>query len=441
VWQDLMFANFDYPAADPDFVALVEREVRDVARRIGGRPSTAVLCGNSEIEQQAAMLGLDPALGRTGLWEEPVPRLVAEAGLDAVWVPSAPCGGALPFRPDRGVANYFGVGAYRLPLDDARRAGVRFASECLAFSNVGDDDATALDGVPGDVGADWDFADVRDHYLAELFGVDPLELRVREPARYLELSRAVTGELMAEVLGEWRRESSPCGGAIVLWLRDLAAGSGWGLVDAGGLPKAAWHHVRRALAPVAVWTTDERLGGVAVHVANDGAAPLRALLRVTLWSGVHRVEEAAEELELPAHGCCSLDAEALLGRFVDAAYAYRFGPPAHDAVVATLETVPGVVSQAFRFPAGRPLALHDAAELGLEGSAAPVAGGGVDLTLRTRRLAYGVRIHAPGLTASDDAFSLEPGAVRVVRLRPAAAPTAAPIELSALNLRGRVPVS
>ena len=35
-------------------------------------------------------------------------------------------------------------------------------------------------------------------------------------------------------------------------------------------PKVAYHHLRRALAPVAVWTTDEGLGGIDVHVANDG---------------------------------------------------------------------------------------------------------------------------------------------------------------------------
>ncbi len=286
VWQDFMFANLDYPIADDGFRAAVEREASELLERLAGRPSLAVLCGNSEVEQQAAMLGLDPELGRGELFGELLPAAARAAGADAVYLPSAPCGGELPFRTDRGVANYFGVGAYLRPLDDARLAGVRFASECLAFANVPDERAVEellgeppadaavggprwKAGVPRDVGSGWDFDDVRDHYLEALFGVDPAELRSVEPHRYLELSRAVSGEVMAEVFGEWRRAGSPCGGGIVLWLRDLVPGAGWGLFDHRGVPKVAYHHLRRALAPVALWTTDEGLGGIVVHVAND----------------------------------------------------------------------------------------------------------------------------------------------------------------------------
>ena len=167
---------------------------------------------------------------------------------------------------------------------------MRFAAECLAFANVPDDEAlqplaggvaSAVHhprwkaGVPRDAGAGWDFDDVRDHYLRELFGVDPVALRSTDAERYLELSRAVTGEVMAEVFGEWRRAGSPCGGGLVLWLRDLVPGAGWGVLDHRGEPKVAYHHLRRALAPVAVWITDEGLDGVAVHVANDLPVPLR----------------------------------------------------------------------------------------------------------------------------------------------------------------------
>ena len=289
VWQDLMFANLDYPFVDDAFRGLAEREAVQVVERLAGRPSTAVMCGNSEVEQQVAMLGLDPVLGRDPFYVETLPAIAADAGSDAVVVPSTPFGGDLPFRPDRGIANYYGVGGYRRPLSDARMAGVRFAGECLAFSNLPDDatvdqvDPMGSAGVPRDNGAAWDFADVRDHYLAELHGVDPAALRQDDPERYLALSRAVTGEVMAEVFGEWRREASTCGGGLVLWWRDVVPGAGWGLLDRDGRPKTAFHHLRRTLAPIAVWMTDEGLGGIAVHVANDRPEPLSARLRIALY--------------------------------------------------------------------------------------------------------------------------------------------------------------
>ncbi len=448
VWQDLMFANLDYPFVDDAFRGLAEREAVQVVGRLAGRPSTAVMCGNSEIEQQVAMLGLDPVLGRDPFYAETLPAIAADAGADAVVVPSTPFGGDLPFRPDRGIANYYGVGGYRRPVSDARMAGVRFAGECLAFSNLPDDatvdqvDPMGSAGVPRDNGAAWDFADVRDHYLAELHGVDPAALRQDDPNRYLALSRAVTGEVMAEVFGEWRRQASTCGGGLVLWWRDVVPGAGWGLLDRDGRPKTAFHHLRRALAPIAVWMTDEGLGGIAVHVANDRPEPLSARLRIALYrDGEIPVGGIDVPIELPGHGSAERNIETLLGRFVDASWAYRFGPPAQDLVVASLETLDGdpaqPLSHAVRFPVGRPSSIETASALGLEADVVGEVEESMTVEIRARKLVYGVRFEAPGWVPEDDAFSIEPGHARRIRLRPTEVGT--PFRggrLTAINLAG-----
>jgi beta-mannosidase len=461
VWQDFMFANLDYPLLNEDFRAIVDRELAGVLDLVGGRPSLTVLCGNSEVEQQAAMLGLDPALGRGPFFGDELPTLLERSDVDAAYVPSAPCGGELPFRTDHGIASYYGVGSYLRPLEDTRRANVRFAAECLASSNVPDETTierltgpqSTLDApawktaIPRDAGASWDFEDVRDHYLELLFGVDAGELRRVDQARYLDLSRAVTGEIMAEVFGEWRRGASPCGGGLVLWLSDLVPGAGWGLLDDRGAPKAAYHHLSRALAPIAVWTIDEGLGGVAVHVANDRQTPLRATLRISLYSDFERrVEETRTPVELEPHSQGEWNIESVLGRFVDVSWAYRFGEPAQNLIVTTLEqeTEQGMtmLSQTVRFPAGRPTATEPADRLGLRAQASTHPDGTVKLTVHSDRLAYGVRIHAPGFIADDDAFSVEPGGERSVLLRPRE-PAAELIAgtLSALNLDGRVQIA
>jgi beta-mannosidase len=464
VWQDFMFANLDYPIADERFRASVAREATDVLAALGGRPSLAVLCGNSEVEQQVAMMGLDPSLGRGELFGELLAKLVRASGADALYIPSAPCGGDLPFRPDRGIGTYYAVGCYRRPLEDVRRAGVRFAAECLAFSHVPSEEAIEAmlpqapgqlaghhplwkAGIPRENEADWDFEDIRDHYLGLLFDVDVAELRHVDRARYLELSRALTGEILAEVFGEWRRAGSPCGGGLVLWLHDLLPGAGWGLIDNHGNPKLAYHHLKRMLAPIAVWTVDENLGGVVAHVANDGPAPLIASLRVALYrEREHRVHEARMPVELAPHSQGEWNVEALIGHFVDAAWAYRFGPPAQDTIVVTLEQHEHdggeILSQAVRFPAGRPLEREPPARLGLAAQARPLPDGSMRLTISSRRLAYGVEIHTPGFLTSDDGFSIEPGGERLLTLRPSGTEDSLKdASISALNMSARVKIA
>ncbi len=432
VWQDFMFANLDYPESDDAFMATIAREARQVLAELAARPSLAVLCGGSEVAQQVAMLGLDPRLANGPLYGELLPSLVAEAEVQAPYVPSTPWGGDLPFRPDRGVANYYGVGAYLRPLEDARRSEVKFAAESLAFSNVPDEETVEAvggpvvhtprwkAGVPRDAGAGWDFEDVRDHYLRLLWGVDPVGLRSVDPGRYLELSRHVSGEVMAETFGEWRRAASPCGGALVLWLTDLVPGAGWGLLDNHGRPKVAYWYFRRALSSVAVWSTDEGLGGVVAHVANDRPAPLSATVRIALYRELELpVDEARVEVVLAPHETWSENVEQLLGRFVDISWSYRFGPPAQDVIVLSLEgdDKQRPLAQSFRFPAGRPTRPETATQLGLQASLSGPERDAPTVTVASRRLAYGVRLHVPGYVPLDDAFGVEPGHPRTVELR------------------------
>jgi beta-mannosidase len=454
VWQDFMFANLDYPESDETFMGAVRREAEEVMARLAPRPALAVVCGGSEVAQQVAMLGLDPALAHGPLYGELLPSVVAHAEVDAPYVPSAPWGGDLPFRTDRGVANYYGIGAYRRPLSDARLAQVRFAAESLAFANVPDEEAlTGLSadvsgpvwkaGVPRDAGTGWDFDDVRDHYLGTLFELDPVALRSSDPERYLELSRAVSGEVMAETFGEWRRRDSSCQGALVLWCKDLRPGAGWGVFDHRGEPKVAYHYLRRALAPTAVWSTDEGLGGIAVHVANDRDEPLRVRLRVALYRYFEQlVDEISTDLEIGPHAGWEGNVESLLGRFVDVGWAYRFGPPGQDLVVLSLERDRELISQSFRFPVGHPTVRQPLARIGLRAQLSRAGcGEGATLRVDSTGFAYGVRVHVPGFVPDDDAFGVEPGRGRSLALRSVGEPSWPPPAagfLTAVNVSGRV---
>ncbi len=437
VWQDFMFANLDYPADDPGFLATVTAEAEALVARIGWRSSTAVFCGNSEVEQQASMLGLDRLQWRSPLFGE-VLRAAVRSGSDVPYVPSSPSGGALPFQPGEGVAHYYGVGAYRRPLTDARRADVKFASECLAFANVPDRrtvEALLGDGraasseplwkarVPRDRGVGWDFEDVRDWYLEELFGVDPLALRAADPERYLALGRVVSAEVMAATIAEWRRHGSGCNGALIWFLRDLWAGAGWGVVDSLGRPKAAYWALRRAFAPRALFLTDEGTNGLAAHLVNEAPDPVDGRLRVALYrDGQLPLRSAERAVRVEARGSTRVWAEEVLGAFVDVGYAFRFGPPGHDLVVARWLGAAGqsLAAPAFHFPLGRPARIDPVLQLevrSVESEGRPA------LELTSNRFAQAVSLELEGSAPRDDFFHLEPGVPEVITLDPAGTAT------------------
>lgn len=430
VWQDAMQATFDPPA---EVSELIVREMTELFGAISGNPALTVVSGGSETLQRPEMLGID-----LGDFDMPgidvlLPQTVAEySGVPYVRAsPSPPAdAGDLAIRPDTGVAHWFGVGGYLRPLADVRNAGVRFAAECLAFANPPSDAAVerhfgsaAVAGhhpgwkaeVPRDRGSSWDFEDVRDFYVREVFAEDPFAVRRVDPQRYLELGRLAITEAMVQCFAFWRQPDSRCAGALVLTSKDVRPGAGWGLMDVDGEPKAALQALARVWAPVSVVLTNAGLSGVRIDLYNDTPDALSGELTLIGTNALgHKTVEAARPVSLPGRSSVSFVDSDLSGSFRDLSNSFKFGQPTADGIEATLRV------------AGSPHARRDAlivnprpcqVNSGIRASLSH--GGGTDWLLEVVSdvaLRY-VCIEAPGWTPSDNYFHLISATPYTVRLQ------------------------
>jgi beta-mannosidase len=432
VWQDFMFANMDYPTDDDAFRQSALSEAREQLQGLQARPCLALLCGNSEVAQQAAMWGAPRELWQSEFFDVALAQLCSEWAPGIPYWPSSAHGGSFPHQANTGTTSYYGVGAYLRGIEDARRSALKFASECLAFANV--PPVSTLERMPGglttrvhhpawkarsprDLGAGWDFDDVRDHYLGALFNTDPAKLRSSDHDRYLMLSRIASAETMAAAFAEWRLPGSRCNGALVLFLRDLWAGAGWGLVDDAGVPKACFHGLKRVLQPLAIFLSDEGVNGLCVHAINERGESRQVELELKAWrDGDVLVASSQKAWHLPARSAQSIPCLDLFEHFMDLGYAYRFGPMPCEAVTATLKDPGGTwLAASFHFPGG--LNAQPESDVGLSARAFLRDAQTIELTVCTKRLAQSVHFDLPGFQADDEYFHLEPNRPTPVTLR------------------------
>lgn len=434
VWQDAMLATIDPPDEAADLIC---REMAELLRTHSGNPAIVVVSGGSETLQQPEMLGLDPTAMSLPLLSEHLPTVVA-AHADVVYVPASPSSPGLEgqsIRPDLGVAHWFGVGGYLRPLDDVRSAGVRFAAESLAFSippapesvdrHFGSASGAGhhplwKSAVPRDRGSSWDFEDVRDHYVRELFGVDPAALRRTDPERGLQLGRAAVAEAMRTCFAFWRQGDSRCAGALVLTGRDLVPGAGWGIFDSDGMPKAPVPVLARVWAPTTVTIEDAGLSGLRVDVHHDGPKAIAGeLVLVAAGPTGHVVAEATTPIEVAAHSTVTLYDSGITGKFADLSHAYRFGPAPADAVQVSLRVDGAEIARDVLVVVVRTGQVHT----GLTARASQGTSGDWTLEVSAEVTLRYVVIEMAGWTPSDNWFHIVPGQPHRVHLTGAGIPT------------------
>ncbi|WP_157874180.1 glycoside hydrolase family 2 protein [Psychromicrobium lacuslunae] len=421
VWHDLMLATFD-PPEDAAWLQHFEAESRRWLQRLAGHPALTVLSGGNETEQQPTLWGLPAEARGMTVIDRLIPELVAEELPAAVHLSSSPSGGSSPVEIRQGVSHYFGVGAYKLPLSDARTSNVRFAAECLAFANPpepsavehwfpGLTEAAELPrewqrGIASDPGAKWTFEDTTAHYAEQFFGAEPMA----SPARRMDLHRAASHQAIYRSLIEWRRPASSCRGAIVLSARDFTPGAGWGITDSSGRPKAAWYAVKAASSSTTLTIVPEQLNGLDLHLFHDGPTTLEGTVVLTV-SSVSGVEVGRSEFpfSLPAASAQHWAVDPLLGGFRDLDYVWKFGEREYDCLTAVLLDTKGrELSRTVQLLGGIQRSRED---VGLEAKV-------IDqewLEVRTKKLATFVALDLADHHPEDNYFHLAAGDTRRIR--------------------------
>jgi len=458
VWQDLMFANMDYPLDDNTFRDNCLHEVQQQLSWMRQHPCIAVVCGNSEVSQQAAMWGAPKALWQPAFFQAQVPDMLRTARVGAVYWPSSAHGGAFPHQPEAGTCSYYGVGAYKRELSDALTSRVAFATECLALANI--PPASTLRRSPAgespqvhspawkgrvyrDLAVGWDFDDVRDHYVERLSGLRPDELRAYDPAAHLTLGRAIGAEVMGRTMALWRTPASPCTGALVWFLRDLWPGAGCGLVDDLGVPKSVMHALRRVQQPRLAVVEDRGLNGLVVHLINEADQPVDGRVEVTLYQhGETVLARSSLPLHVAARGAGQWPLTDWLEVFMDVNWTYRFGPAAVDLVTVQWTTPDGtLLSHAQHFDTRQLTAFNG--EPGLKAVAVATSTDAVSVQVSTRAAAYGVHFDTLGWSPSDEFFHLSPGQSHTVHFKPMVSGSSVPrwfASIRSLNSRVAAPV-
>jgi beta-mannosidase len=155
-----------------------------------------------------------------------------------------------------------------------------------------------------------------------------------------------------------------------------------------------------------------------LHVTSETAEDFQGFVEVHLLKNDRVIVARGETAcELAPRSRRTFESDAILGGFRDVAYAYRFGPPQHDVVVATLyDSGHQVRAEAFHFIEPREPAMLS--EVVMEAEANLQGDGSYEVRLKSDRFLYSVSLDVTGFLPDDNYFHLVPGRLKTVCLHP-----------------------
>ena len=341
VWQDFMFACFDYPGDDPALQQEVAREAAYQVSRLRNHASLALWCGNNEIETVHEGLRGSLAAGEWGwsLFHAILPDAVRRHSPGTPYWPGSPWGEGDPagangsLDGDRHFWTVWhgnpeeGSGLSRAEAMHWRRYAEddgKFSSEFGLVAAPQLDTLARWTTGPLDPAGRVFQRRIKDIPKSKGRRLFEHELGKAETAeQYVAASMACQAEGLKFGVEHYRRRQPHCNGALVWQLNDVWPGFSWSVIDHDLVPKAGYWFLQRAYAPVLAGfrAAEDR---VELWVSNSGAqdVPLELAVDVSGFDGTVRVKDAVQHLaragtsvpvwssELPGADCFAWVSEA-----------------------------------------------------------------------------------------------------------------------------------
>jgi beta-mannosidase len=321
VWQEFMFACYEPPDEDDDWLADIRAEATDQVRRLRSHPCIVLWCGNNEIEA-IAMIN-DPTLARSPaarIFYEVLPQVVAAEDGVLGYVPTSPMLGNGSDQADRHNWDVWHALAARqgdvaTGLDDETAwfvVGVPLgvdsvAGQTMARGMSADQYLTDMSPFPSEFGLrsmparptlerwiDAEHLDLHDAQITlrnrdNLGPTDKIELaaslvagRIETLDDLIDLGQFTQAEGLKLGCEYFRRRWPHCGGELIWQLNDCWPAPTWSLIDHAGRGKGALAYAARFYAPVLASFVAEADGGASLWVTNDLDVEVHDVLTVRL---------------------------------------------------------------------------------------------------------------------------------------------------------------
>ncbi|CAM4150274.1 beta-mannosidase [Saccharibacillus endophyticus] len=307
VWQDFAFANALFPDFNQDFMNNVRAEVQYNVKRLRGRPSLALWCGNNEIDWLYDMktAGGDIKSDFYGelIYHELIPEVLELLDPNRPYWPSSPFGGNDANDPEVGDRHNWQVwhgSVYprkfgEAPILDYSIQGVTFKNykqDMALFSSEFGMHASAnrytleKNMPPGELvwgGEEMAYRNKDTNHLKGILLMEGYTGIPRDIEEYMNFSMLTQAEGLRYGVEHYRRNPRS-GGSLIWQLNDSWPGTSWAMIDYELLPKASYYYAKKFYHPLLLSLEHEPGEPLKVWAVNDGLEPIEAEAALEVWS-------------------------------------------------------------------------------------------------------------------------------------------------------------